>query len=101
MKKELVGLPQEDLGNAKGSEHTQPRKAESGGEGGGDRGGMGAVIWFLLFLLRATQTEAGKDDLQAEGSDFLSLIEQKPILGEELEVVDAWSLSWPRRSAHS
>ena len=62
---------------------------------------MGAVIWFLLFLLRATQTEAGKDDLQAEGSDFLSLIEQKPILGEELEVVDAWSLSWPRRSAHS
>ena len=56
---------------------------------------MGSVIWFLLFLLPATQTEAGKDDLQAEGSDFLSLIEQKPILGEELEVVDAWSLSWP------
>ena len=56
---------------------------------------MGAVIWFLLFLLRETQTEAGKDDLLAEGSDFLSLIEQKPIVGEELEVVDAWSLSWP------
>ena len=58
---------------------------------------MGAVIWFLLFFLPAPQTEAGKDDLQAEGSDFFSLIEQKPILGEELEVVDAWSLSWPRK----